>query len=156
MDTRWVSMNETIMIVDDSSFIEEGLVAILKRKGYTPLSANSGDECLKILQTTIPDIIVLDIMMEPMDGWETLNRIKANPATADIPVLMFSAKKISPAEAMEHSRYIDGFVTKPVNPDQLINSIQRVFNRRNDSKVNNFAAPGTDPDKALVDEYTAL
>ncbi len=57
---------------------------------------------------------------------------------------------------MEHSGYIDGFVTKPVNPDQLITSIQRVFSRRNDSKVNNFAAPGTDPDNALVDEYTAL
>ena len=149
-------MNETILIVDDSAFIEEGLVAILKRKGYTTLSANSGDACLEIVKTTTPDIIILDILMEPMDGWETLNRLKANPATAGIPVLMFSAKKISPSEVLEHRKNIDGFVTKPVNSVQLINSIQRIFNRRKNGKVEEFVAPDTDPNKALIDEYTTL
>jgi len=149
-------MNETILVVDDSTFIEEGLVAILKRNGYTTLSVKSGDECLDILKTTTPDIIVLDILMEPMDGWETLSHIKANPATAGIPVLMFSAKKISPSEALEHRKDIDGFVTKPVNFVQLINSIQRILDRRNDMKVEGLAVPDTDPDKALIDEYTAL
>ena len=55
-------------------------------------------------------------MMEPMDGWETLEKIRENPATKDIPVLMFSAKKITPAEAREHSMNIDDFVSKPVKP----------------------------------------
>ncbi|MFA6363825.1 response regulator [Methanoregula sp.] len=149
-------MNETILVVDDSTFIEEGLVAILKRNGYTTLSVKSGDECLDILKTTTPDIIILDILMEPMDGWETLSHLKANPATAGIPVLMFSAKKISPSEALEHRKDIDGFVTKPVNFVQLINSIQRILDRRNDMKVEGLATPDTDPDKALIDEYTAL
>ena len=149
-------MNETILIVDDSAFIEEGLVALLKRKGYTTLSAKSGDDCLKLLKTTTPDIIILDILMEPMDGWETLNHLKANPATAGIPVLMFSAKKISPSEVLEHRKNIDGFVTKPVTSVQLINSIQRIFNRRNNVKIEEFVAPDTDPDKTLIDEYTAL
>ena len=149
-------MNDTIMIVDDSSFIVDGLVAILKRKGYKPLPAHGGDECLEILKTTIPDLILLDIMMEPMDGWETLDRIKSNPATKGIPVLMFSAKKISPSEAQEHSLSIDDFVSKPVNPAQLLESIQRIFNRRNDVKVEALVAQDAGLDKALIDEYTAL
>jgi CheY-like chemotaxis protein len=149
-------MNDTIMIVDDSSFIVDGLVAILKRKGYKPIPAHGGVECLEILKTTIPDLILLDIMMEPMDGWETLDRLKSNPATKGIPVLMFSAKKISPSEAQEHSLSIDDFVTKPVNPTQLMESIQRIFSRRNDVKGETLVAQNAGVDKALIDEYTAL
>ena len=149
-------MNDTIMIVDDSSFIVEGLVAILKRKGYKPLPAHGGDECLEILKTAKPDLILLDIMMEPMDGWETLDRLKSNPSTKGIPVLMFSAKKISPSEAQEHSINIDDFVSKPVNPAQLIESIQRIFNRRNDVKIEALVAHDAGLDKTLIDEYTAL
>ena len=149
-------MNDTIMIVDDSSFIVDGLVAILKRKGYTPLPAHGGDECLEILKTTLPDLILLDIMMEPMDGWETLDRLKSNPATRGIPVLMFSAKKLSPSEAQEHSIGIDDYVTKPVNPTQLMESIQRIFSRRNDVKGEALVAQNAGVDKALIDEYTAL
>lgn len=149
-------MNETIMIVDDSSFIVDGLIAILKRKGYKPIPAHGGDECLEILKTTIPDLILLDIMMEPMDGWETLDRLKSNPTTKEIPVLMFSAKKLSPSEAQEHSISIDDYVTKPVNPTQLMESIQRIFSRRNDVKGETLVAQNSGVDKALIDEYTAL
>ncbi|MCX6696453.1 MAG: response regulator [Methanoregula sp.] len=149
-------MNDTIMIVDDSSFIVDGLVAILKRAGYKPIPALSGDECLEILKTTTPDIILLDILMEPMDGWETLDRLKSNPATKGIPVIMFSAKKISPSEVQEHSKNIDDFVPKPVNPVQLMESIQRIFNRRNDVKVEALVAHDAGLDKALIDEYVAL
>ncbi len=149
-------MNETIMIVDDSSFIVDGLVAILKRKGYKPIPTHGGDECLEILKTTTPDLILLDIMMEPMDGWETLARLKSNPATKGIPVLMFSAKKITPSEAQEHSLSIDDFVTKPVNPAQLMESIQRIFNRRNDVKGETLVAQNAGVDTALINEYTAL
>jgi two-component system, OmpR family, response regulator len=153
---RQIIMNETIMIVDDSTFIVDGLIAILKRKGYKPLPAHGGDESLEILKTTKPDLILLDIMMEPMDGWETLGRLKSNPDTKGIPVLIFSAKKITPSEAQEHSLSIDDFVTKPVNPAQLMESIQRIFSRRSDLKVEALAAQNAGVDKTLIDEYTAL
>jgi two-component system, OmpR family, response regulator len=149
-------MNETILIVDDSPFIVEGLAAILTRKKYTPIAAHGGDECLKIIQTVIPDLILLDIMMEPMDGWETLEKIKENPATKEIPVLMFSAKKITPAEAQEHSLDIEDFVSKPVNPSQLMNSIQRIFSRREDVKMEALVAQNKGIDPAVIDEYSAL
>jgi len=149
-------MNATILIVDDSPFIVDGLAAILSRKEYTPVCANGGEECLTILKTVIPDLILLDIMMEPMDGWETLEKIRENPATKDIPVLMFSAKKITPAEAREHSMSIDDFVSKPVSPSQLLESIQRIFSRRNELLLERLAAQDKGIDAAMIDEYTAL
>jgi two-component system, OmpR family, response regulator len=149
-------MDTTILIVDDSQFIVDGLAAILSRKGYTPIMAHGGDECLRILKTSVPDLILLDIMMEPMDGWETLEMIKGDPDTREIPVLMFSAKKITPAEAKEHSLSIDDFVSKPVNPTQLIESIQRIFLRRNDIKEELLLAEGKGIDPSLIKEYGTL
>lgn len=149
-------MNEKIMIVDDSPFIVDGLAAILTRKGYTPVPVHGGYECLDALKSEVPDLILLDIMMEPMDGWETLDKIKEKPETKDIPVLMFSAKKITPAEAQEHSVNIDDFVSKPVNPTQLLDSIQRIFSRRNDIKDAIISAQNKGLDAAIIDEYCAL
>jgi len=149
-------MDTTILIVDDSPFIVDGLAAILTRKGYIPITAHGGDECLSLLVTTTPDLILLDIMMEPMDGWETLEKIKENPATQEIPVLMFSAKKITPDEAREHSMSIDDFVSKPVNPAQLLESIQRIFSRRNEVLLARLAAQEKGIDAGIVDEYASL
>ena len=149
-------MNSAVMIVDDSPYIVDGLVALLKRKGYEPIAAHGGDECLALLAKAKPDLILLDIMMEPMDGWETLEKIRADPATKDIPVLMFSAKKITPAEAEEHSMSIDDFVSKPVNPAQLLGSIDRIFARRQDVAMEAVLAKDAGLGPEVVSEYSML
>ncbi len=149
-------MADTILIVDDSTFIVDGLVAILKKKGYRTLASYSGDECLGVLKKETPDIIILDIMMEPMDGWETLERMKADPATREIPVLMFSAKKITPQEAETHRINIDDFVSKPVNPKQLIEAIARVLQRRNSIRETIEKAASAGIDQGLIHEYVSL
>ncbi len=148
-------MTETILIVDDSSFIVEGLVTILK-KSFRPLAVYSGQECLDILKKERPAIIILDIMMEPMDGWETLSKIKENPATQQIPVLMFSAKKISAEEAEEHRISIDDFVSKPVNTKKLIESIEKVLARQKANRLNigSWQSAGIGQDR--IDEFTSL
>lgn len=149
-------MNDSILIVDDSPYIVDGLVALLKRKGYKPIAAHGGDEAISILTGNKPDLILLDIMMEPMDGWETLEKIKANPETRDLPVLMFSAKKITPEEAQEHSLNIEDFVSKPVNPAQLLNSIKQIFERRSSVKLEAGVAKDAGQDAAIISEYSAL
>jgi two-component system, OmpR family, response regulator len=149
-------VEDTILIVDDSPYIVDGLMALLKRKGFKPLASNGGDEALSILSTVKPDLILLDIMMEPVDGWETLEKIKANPETKNLPVLMFSAKKISPEEAKEHRLSIDDFVSKPVNPAQLLDAIRRVFERRRDVSMEAVVARDAGLDPALIDEYSRL
>jgi DNA-binding response OmpR family regulator len=149
-------VDDSILIVDDSPYIVDGLVALLKRKGFKPIAAHGGDEALSLLLTVKPDLILLDIMMEPMDGWETLEKIKANPETCDLPVLMFSAKKISPNEAQEHSLNIEDFVSKPVNPTQLLDSIKRIFERRSSVKREAQTAKDAGIDAAVIGEYSAL
>jgi DNA-binding response OmpR family regulator len=149
-------VNDSILIVDDSPYIVDGLVALLKRKGFKPIAAHSGDEAISLLSANKPDLILLDIMMEPMDGWETLEKIKANPETRDLPVLMFSAKKITPEEAQEHSLNIEDFVSKPVNPTQLLNSIKQIFERRSNVKLEAGVAKDAGQDAEIIGEYTAL
>ena len=149
-------METTVLVVDDSPYIVDGLVALLKRKGYNPVACHGGEEALATLGTVTPDLILLDIMMEPMDGWETLGRIKANPPSADIPVLMFSAKKITAEEAAEHCLSIEDFVSKPVNPAQLLEAINRIFERRRAVKTESMQAEKKGIDPAIIEEYAAL
>jgi two-component system, OmpR family, response regulator len=149
-------VDTTILIVDDSPYIVDGLVALLKRKGFNTAACHGGEEALAVLGTTKPDLILLDIMMEPMDGWETLGKIKAEPATRDIPVLMFSAKKITPEEAEEHCLSIEDFVSKPVNPAQLLDAINRIFERRKAVKTEAMLAKDKGVDPLLIEEYAAL
>jgi CheY-like chemotaxis protein len=146
---------DSVLIVDDSSFIVEGLIAFLKKK-YRPLAAYGGAECLEILKRESPSVIILDIMMEPMDGWETLAHIKENPKTRYIPVLMFSAKKISPEEAEEHRMSIDDFLTKPVSPNKIIEAIEKVLTRRDTNRVvvERWQSAGISQDK--IDKYLSL
>jgi two-component system, OmpR family, response regulator len=148
-------LTDTILIVDDSTFIVEGLVALLKRS-YQPIPSYGGEECINILRTVHPSLIILDIMMEPMDGWETLSRIKSNPKTRHIPVLMFSAKKISPEEAEAHRIIIDDFLTKPVNPKKLLEAIDKVLARQgfNRKITETWNAAGVSPE--IIDEYLSL
>jgi two-component system, OmpR family, response regulator len=150
-----MSLTDTILIVDDSTFIVEGLEAILK-KSYRTIGVYSGQQCLEILSKENPSIIILDIMMEPMDGWETLARIKENPATRHIPVLMFTAKKISANEADEHRISIDDFISKPVTPKKLIEAIEKVLARKKANRISIelWRSAGIRQDR--IEEYTSL
>jgi two-component system OmpR family response regulator len=146
---------DTVLIVDDSSFIVEGLIAFLKKK-YHPIAAHGGAECLEILKHESPTVIILDIMMDPMDGWETLAHIKENPDTRQIPVIMFSAIKISPEEAVEHRISIDDCLTKPVSPNKIIEAIEKVISRRDTHRmvVERWQSAGISQEK--INEYLSL
>ena len=120
----------TIMVVDDSTFIVDVFVTMLERGGYKTLSAYGGQECLDLLRTERPDLILLDIMMEPMDGRETLERIKTNPETKDIPVMMLTAKQLAPDEAQEYAIYVEDYVLKPITHRELYDVIEYILNRR--------------------------
>jgi CheY-like chemotaxis protein len=150
-----ISLTDTILIVDDSSFIVEGLVTILKKR-YRPLAAYGGKQCLEILKKEKPSIIILDILMEPMDGWETLSRIKENPATKHIPVLMFTAKKISAEEADEHRINIDDFVSKPVTTKKLLEAIEKLLARQETNRRNIALWQSAGIGQDRIDEYTSL
>ncbi len=149
-------MMYTILIVDDSPMIVDVFATMLERGGYKPITSLSGEECLEVLKTTPPDLILLDIMMEPMDGWETLEKIKANPATRNIPVLMLTAKPLTPEEANEYGPYIEDYILKPTTHHQLYEAIERVLTRRHSIAADIERAREGGVDSRLIDEYERL
>jgi len=95
-------------------------------------------------------------MMEPMDGWETLEKIKENPATKDVPVLMLTAKQLTPAEAQEYSPYIEDYVLKPITHRELYDAIEHVLSRRQNIRADIDKAAQSGADEELVSEYARL
>jgi DNA-binding response OmpR family regulator len=103
-----------------------------------------------------PDLILLDIMMEPMDGWETLEKIKENSQTKEIPVLMLTAKQLSPAEAQEYGIYIEDYVLKPITHRELYDAIEHVLKRQQAIKSDIDLAKQSGFDAEIIAEYARL
>lgn len=148
-------MND-ILVVDDSPMIVDVFVAMLERGGYRPTAAYSGPECLEILKDMKPDLILLDIMMEPMDGWETLENIKTNPKTKDIPVMMLTAKQLTPEEAQEYGAYIEDYVMKPTTHRQLYEAIEYILKRRTEITKKVEEAKEAGIEEKIIEEYERL
>jgi CheY-like chemotaxis protein len=146
----------TILVVDDSPFIVDIFVTILEQGGYCTVAAHSGEECLEIIKTLTPDLILLDIMMEPIDGWMTLEKIKKESSTKEIPILMLTAKPLMPYEAEKYNIYIEDYVLKPVTNYELYAAIENVLGRRkiiqNDMDI--ARQSGVEPD--TINEYALL
>ena len=117
----------TVLIVDDNPAVRHLFDMILVVLKYDTLTAPGGEECLNILKTTIPDIILLDIMMEPMDGWQTLMQIKACPATKTVPVIMVTGKAVTDEERCKFSTYYADYLMKPVSPRHLQERIEHAL-----------------------------
>ncbi|MCQ1539118.1 response regulator [Methanocalculus taiwanensis] len=149
-------MTAKVLVIDDNPGIVEVFVTMLKRGGYTTYSASSGDEGLNLLQEVSPDLILLDIMMEPMDGWETLENIKLNPATREIPVMMLTAKQLTPDEAQEYGMYIEDYIIKPITHTELYESIEHVLKRRQAIEDAVRLAGERGVNSVLVSEYARL
>lgn len=114
---------KTILIVDDEPNVVTMISDYLAKEGYNTIMATSGKEALKLAQTHRPFAITLDVIMPEMDGWEVLGKLKQNPKTADIPVII-----ISITDDRETGLVLGavGYITKPVNKDALISEIYKI------------------------------
>jgi len=114
----------TILIVDDTPANLQLLFQILSERGYTILSAKSGEKALEIVQDHRPDLILLDINMIGMDGYQTAQHLKANPKTQSIPIIFISAAK-EPEDKVK--AFISGgvdYVTKPIQPIEVMARVE--------------------------------
>jgi two-component system, OmpR family, response regulator len=145
-----------ILVVDDNSDLVDLFEIVLSRKGYTVTKAGGGGQCLEILNTSIPDLILLDIMMEPMDGWETLQRIKSDARTRSVPVIMLTGKPPTWDEIIAHMDNIEDYVIKPVTIEGLISLVQGFFQDQ-ETLVRELAqAKSAGADTAFLEEYQNL
>ncbi|HTY14254.1 MAG TPA: response regulator [Methanoregulaceae archaeon] len=147
----------TILVVDDNPSIVDIFVNMLQQGGYRTLTATSGEKALEILGQNRPDMILLDIMMEPLDGWQTLERIKAGPPSiSSIPVMMLTAKQLTIDEAEKFGLSIEDYINKPITRRALYDAIERFFRRRDrmETKMQIAGESGADPE--TIREYRTL
>jgi len=111
------------MVVDDNPDIVTIVKTILEGKGYVVQSAYSGAEVFNLLSEQKPDLIVLDIMMPQMDGLEVLTRLKGEPSTSTIPVILLTAKVQYEDVLGGYKMGADYYITKPFTSTQLLNGI---------------------------------
>jgi len=120
----------TIMIVDDDVDIVNLFRIFLSREGHIAITASDGSVCLSKLDQVHPDLILLDIMMEPMDGWETLAAIKKNPQTTNIPVIMITGKPLMKDEQEKFGTLFSDYMLKPIRRATLCDTVRETLNRR--------------------------
>jgi len=116
-----------ILVVDDEQHIVRLVEVNLVRAGYEVVKAYDGVEALEVVDREKPDMVVLDVMMPRMDGFETLKQLQANPRTQSIPVIMLTAKAQDADIFKGWSSGVSSYLTKPFNPRELLTFVQRIF-----------------------------
>jgi len=114
-----------IMIVDDEFFISRSLAFMLEKEGYDCITANDGDEALRLVAQEKPDIMFLDINMPNKNGYEVCAEIKGNPDTRDIVVIMLTAKGQVEFEDQGFNAGADDFLLKPYDPNLIVAMIEK-------------------------------
>lgn len=149
-------MTHTLLIVDDSPYIRDILSTMLNRGGYTAIAVADASECTRYLADHTPDLILLDIMMEPVNGWEILRALRDNPDTAAFPVMMITAKPLSPREAEEYGSSIEDYLVKPITHSELFRALEGFFTRRSRVEQEAIRAAAAGAGRDVIAEYQSL
>ncbi len=120
-------MPKKILAVDDERHIVRLVQVNLERAGYEVVTAFDGKDALEKVASEQPDLVVLDVMMPYMDGFEVLQNLRKNPNTRDLPVIMLTAKAQDADVFRGWQSGVDCYLTKPFNPMELISFVKRIF-----------------------------
>jgi two-component system response regulator VicR len=117
-----------VVCVEDEPEMIDLVRLILGRKGYNVIGANGGIEGLETVRREVPDLILLDLMMPDMDGWEVYQQIKADPGLREIPVIVVTAKAQSIDKVLGlHIAKGDDYIPKPFGPQELLESVEKLL-----------------------------
>ena len=122
-------MAEVLLIVDDDVDTLRLVGLMLQRQGYTILTANNGQQAINMVVEEQPDLILLDVMMPGMDGYEVTRHLRGDPNTADIPIIMFTAKTQLDDKVTGFEAGADDYLTKPTQPRELFAHVKAVLAR---------------------------
>jgi pilus assembly protein CpaE len=122
-------MAEKILIVDDDLETLRLVGLILERGGYQIVAASNGQQALTLAHTETPNLIILDIMMPDMDGYQVMKSIRQDTAISTIPVLMFTAKAGIEDKITGYETGVDDYLTKPIHPAELVAHVKAVLSR---------------------------
>jgi len=123
-----------ILCIEDEPEMIDLIRLILGRRGYEVEGASGGKEGLKKVQQNKPDMVLLDLMMPDMDGWEVYQQMKADEKTKSIPVIVITAKAQSIDKVLGlHVAKVEDYIAKPFSPQELLDSVEKVFKKRESS-----------------------
>jgi two-component system alkaline phosphatase synthesis response regulator PhoP/two-component system response regulator VicR len=128
-------MPKKILVVDDERPIVRLVQVNLEHAGYEVVAAYDGKEALEKVEQEKPDLIILDVMMPQMDGFEVMQRLQANPKTRDIPVIMLTAKAQDADVFRGWQSGVTLYLTKPFSPFELISFVRRIFRSLEEEEV---------------------
>jgi CheY-like chemotaxis protein len=116
----------SVLVVDVGVFNRQLITVNLELEGFEVETAMDGQDCLDKVKDVRPDVVTLDIMMPRLDGWETAVKLREDPDTADVKVVLLSARA-QEADVQRGSRIgVDAYLTKPFDPDELITVVRRL------------------------------
>jgi two-component system alkaline phosphatase synthesis response regulator PhoP/two-component system response regulator ResD len=118
--------NETILVVDDEANIRELARMYLEQEGYRVITANVGRQALDTIQTITPSLMVLDLMLPELDGWEVCRRVRAG---SNLPILMLTARDDDIDKIVGLELGADDYLTKPFNPRELVARVRAILRR---------------------------
>lgn len=120
-----------VVCVEDEQEMIDLMRLILSRKGFEVIGANGGRQGLEIIRAEKPDVVLLDLMMPEMDGWQVYQQLKADPNTADIPVIVVTAKAQNIDKVLGlHIAKVDDYIPKPFSLQELVDRIEAVLKRK--------------------------
>ena len=133
---------ERILVVDDERHIVRLVQVNLERAGYNIVTAFDGREALEQVASQHPDLVILDVMMPYVDGFEVLQTLRKNPATQNLPVIMLTAKAQDADIFRGWQSGVDSYLTKPFNPMELLGFVRRILDiSRGSESGNNSPVP---------------
>lgn len=133
-------MSEKILIVDDDIDSLKLIGLMLQRHGYEVSAANTGNQALTKASAEHPDLIILDVMMPDMDGYEVCRRLRSDQHTDDIPIIMFTAKTLVDDKVAGFEAGADDYLTKPTHPAELASRVKAILSRSAGQKKNETSA----------------
>ncbi len=122
------SQAKRVVCIEDEPEMIDLVRLILGRKGFEVIGANGGVEGLEAVRREKPDLVLLDLMMPDMDGWEVYQQIKADESLRHIPVVVVTAKAQSIDKVLGlHIAKVDDYITKPFGPQELLESVAKIL-----------------------------
>ncbi len=115
-----------VLVVDDDEVIRQLIAVNLQLEGFEVETAVDGQDCLERVGEVRPDVITLDVMMPRLDGWVTAGRLREDPATSHIRVVMITARAQEHDIRRGHEIGVDAYVTKPFDPNVLIQTVRKL------------------------------
>jgi len=120
-----------VVCVEDEQEMIDLIRLILSRRGFEVLGANGGVRGLELIRAEMPDIVLLDLMMPEMDGWQVYQQLKADPATEHIPVVVVTAKAQNIDKVLGlHIARVDDYISKPFSLQELVDRVEAVLARQ--------------------------